>query len=98
MPSEPFPYPLLQSVQMRNLALLLLLSLSATAQKKPITLETLQAGGRGGRGGFGAFAAAPTWLPDGKTFLTRQGRGNLSVYDPTTKTSRPFMDVSALDA
>jgi dipeptidyl-peptidase-4 len=80
---------------MRNLVLLLLLSLSASAQKKPITLETLQGGGRsGGRGGF---AGAPTWLPDGKTFVTRQGR-SLSIYDPATKTSKPLMDVSPLDA
>src|SRR6516164_11485046 len=80
---------------MRNLVLLLLLSLSASAQKKPITLETLQGGGRGG--GRGGFAGASTWLPDGKTFVTRQGR-NLSIYDPATKTSKPLIDVSPLDA
>src|SRR5580765_7140995 len=81
---------------MRGFALVLLFSLSVSAQKKPVTLETLQGGGRGGRGGFAGFAGAPTWLPDGKTFLTRQGR-NLSIYDPATKLSNTFMDVSALD-
>src|SRR6476619_2061574 len=81
---------------MSKLTLLLLLSLSAFAQKKPITLETLQAGGRGGRGGAG-FAGAPTWLPDGKTFVVRQGR-NLMVYDPATKASKLLIDTTPIDA
>ena len=57
---------------MRNLAVLLLFTLAASAQKKPITLDTLQSG-RTRRSAAG-FAGAPTWLPDGKTFVFRQGR------------------------
>src|SRR5436190_1568625 len=74
----------------------LLLAASAFAQKQPITLETLQTGGRGGRGGA-AFGGAPTWMPDGKTFITRQGRG-LSFYDPATRESKPLIDTTAIDA
>ena len=44
---------------MTKFSLILLLSLSAFAQKKPITLESLQAGGRGGAG----FAGLPRGCP-----------------------------------
>ncbi|MCU1236888.1 MAG: peptidase dipeptidylpeptidase domain protein [Candidatus Solibacter sp.] len=81
---------------MTKFALLLVLSLSAFAQKKPITLESLQGGRGGGRGGAG-FAGAPTWMPDGKTFVTRQGR-SLMVYDPATKTSKLLIDTTPIDA
>ncbi|HTP35841.1 MAG TPA: DPP IV N-terminal domain-containing protein [Candidatus Acidoferrales bacterium] len=79
---------------MRNLVLILLLSLCASAQKKPITLDTLQGGRGGGRGGF---AAPPTWLPDGKTFAFRQGR-SIMLYDPATKSSKPLIDTTPIDA
>ena len=79
---------------MRNLVLILLLSLCASAQKKPITLDTLQGGRGGGRGGF---AAPPTWLPDGKTFAFRQGR-SIMLYDPATKSSKPLIDTAPIDA
>src|SRR6516225_8358851 len=72
----------------------LLLATSLFAQKQPITLETLAAGGRGGRGG--GFAGAPTWMPDGKTFVFRQGR-NLMLYDATTKTSKLLIDTTPID-
>src|SRR5215471_6174129 len=74
--------------------LLFLFTLSAFAQKKPITLETLQ-GGRGG--GRGAFAGAPVWAPDGKTFLFRQGRA-IMVYDPAAKSSKQLIDTTPIDA
>ena len=80
---------------MTRSALLLLLACSAFAQKQPITLQTLSAGGRGG--GRGGFGGAATWMPDGKSFLTRQGRG-LSLYDAATKTSKPLIDTTAIDA
>ena len=75
---------------------ILLLAASAFAQKKPITLETLnEAGGRGGGGrGFGGLA---TWAPDGKTFVFRQGR-NLMLYDPATKTSKELISAEPIDA
>jgi len=77
---------------------ILLLAASAFAQKQPITLETLRTGGRGGGGRGGAgMAGPPTWMPDGKTFLFRQGR-SLSLYDPATKTSKLLIDTTPIDA
>ena len=71
----------------------LLLVTSAFGQKKPITLDSMNEGGRaGGRGG-----AAVTWAPDGKTFAFRQGRG-LRVYDPATRSSKELVAVDAMDA
>src|ERR1039458_2978719 len=77
---------------------ILLLAASAFAQKQPITLETLSTAGRGGGGHGGAgMAGTPTWMPDGKSFLFRQGR-SLSLYDPATKTSRLLIDTTPIDA
>jgi dipeptidyl-peptidase-4 len=73
----------------------LLLAASAFGQKKPITLESMNAGGRGGGGGRGG-AAVPTWAPDGKTFVFRQGR-SLVIYDPATKSSKDLVAVDAMD-
>jgi len=81
---------------MRNLAFLLLLPLCADAQKKPVTLEALQ-GGRGGGRGAAGFAAPPVWLPDGKAFAFRQGR-TIMLYDPATRSSRPLIDTTPIDA
>ncbi len=77
---------------MRKFAVLALLASSAFAQKKPITLDTLNQAGRGGRGGFGAA----TWAPDGKSFVTRQGR-NLVLYDAATQTTRQLASTEAID-
>jgi dipeptidyl-peptidase-4 len=74
----------------------LLLVAPVFAQKEPITLESMNQGGRGvapsvpGRG-------AATWAPDGKTFVFRQGR-SLMIYDPATKSSKDLVAVDALDA
>jgi dipeptidyl-peptidase-4 len=70
----------------------LLLAGAALAQKQPITLETLSRAGRGGRGA----AAAPIWLPDGSAFLRLAG-ASLGIYDPATKTSKPFLTLDALE-
>jgi dipeptidyl-peptidase-4 len=78
---------------MKIVAILLLAS-CAFAQKKPITLETLNQGGRGGGRGF---AGAATWAPDGRTFAFRQGR-NLMLYDPATRTSREMVATQGIDA
>ncbi len=78
---------------MHRITLLLLLSVSLFAQKKPVTLETMNQAGRGGRGG----GAAANWAPDGKTFLFRQGR-SLMIYNPATKTSRELVSTEAIDA
>jgi len=77
---------------MKRLILLLSISLSAFAQKKPVTLEALTQGGRGGRGG-----GPVTWAPDGKKFVFRQGR-SLRIYDPATKSSKELVSVEAIDA
>ena len=81
---------------MLKLTVCLLLAASAFAQKKPITLETLTQAGRGG-GGRGAAGGPSAWLPDGKTFLVRQGRQFL-IYDPATKTSKELITTEAIDA
>jgi dipeptidyl-peptidase 4 len=76
---------------------ILLLAFTAFAQKQPVTLESLGAGGRGG-GGRGMMAGAPAaWMPDGKAFLTRQA-GGIAIYDPATQKSRVVADTSAIDA
>jgi len=80
---------------MRKITVCLILAVSAFAQKKPITLETLNQGGRGGGGGRGGAAA--TWAPDGKTFLFRQGR-NLMQYDPATRSSRQVIALDAIES
>ena len=78
---------------MRKFVLFALLLPSAFAQKKPITLETLNLAGRGG-GGRGFFGA--TWAPDGKSFVTRAGR-NLVVYDAATQKTRDLVSTEAID-
>ena len=77
----------------------LLLALSPVfgqAQKKPITLETLNASP--GRGQAGGAAGAPAaWAPDGRTFLLRQP-GKLAVYDPATRTTKDLISTGPIDA
>ena len=76
----------------------LLLVAPAFGQKKPITLESMNEGGRGGvPSGPGRGAGAATWAPDGKTFVFRQGR-SLMIYDPATKSSKDLVAVDAMDA
>ena len=43
------------------------------------------------------FAGAPTWMPDGKSFVFRQGR-SLMLYDAATKTSKLLIDTTPIDA
>ena len=82
---------------MSKLCVFLLIAASAAAEKKPITLETLNQGGRGGGRGGAGMAGPPTWSPDGKTFVFRQGR-TLMIYDPAAKTSKTLLDIGAIDA
>jgi dipeptidyl-peptidase-4 len=81
---------------MLKLTVFLLIGVCAIAEKKPITLETLNLGRGGGRGGAG-MAGPPTWSPDGKTFVFRQGR-TLMIYDPAARTSKTLLDTSAIDS
>ncbi len=77
---------------MRKFAVLALFAASALAQKQPVTMETLNQGGRGGgRGG------AVVWAPDGRTFITRAGR-NLAVYDAATRKTRDLVSTQAMES
>ena len=82
---------------MTKFGIILLFAAAALAQKQPITLETLNGAGRGGGRGGAGFAGAPTWMPDGKSFVTRQGR-SLMRYDPATKESKLLIDTTPIDA
>jgi dipeptidyl-peptidase-4 len=73
--------------------LLLLASPIFCAQKKPITLETLAQAARPGHG-----APLPeVWLPDGRSFLTRQNN-RLTLYDCATEKARMLLALDDLDA
>jgi dipeptidyl-peptidase-4 len=60
------------------------------AQKKPVTLETLKAVKHEEDG-------APTWAPDGKTFLFSRG-SSLRIYDVAAKTSRELASAETMNA
>src|ERR1700687_1171521 len=64
------------------------------AQKKPVTLETMEEAARLAPQGPGNPVA---WAPDGKQFLYRQDR-KLVIYDPATRSSKDLIDTSAMDA
>jgi dipeptidyl-peptidase 4 len=64
------------------------------AQKKPITLETMEEAARAAPQGPGNPVA---WSPDGQQFLYRQGR-RLVTYDPATGSSKDLVDTAAMDA
>ena len=66
---------------------------AAFAQKQPVTMETLDQGGRGG----GGRAGAAVWAPDGRSFVTRAGR-SLVVYDAATQKTRDLVSTQAIDA
>lgn len=64
------------------------------AQKKPVTLETMEEAARLTPQGPGNPVA---WAPDGKRFLYRQGR-RLVIYDPASGSSKDVIDTSAMDS
>jgi dipeptidyl-peptidase-4 len=64
------------------------------AQKKPITLETMEEAARLPPQGPGNPVA---WSPDGKRFLYRQGR-RLVIYDPASGSSKDLIDTAAMDS
>jgi len=80
---------------MRKVLLLTLAATSLFAQKKPITLESMNEGR--GAGGAGRGGGASLWAPDGKTFLLRQGRA-LAIYNPATKSAKELVSTEAMDA
>ena len=71
----------------------LVFSQEKPAQKKPITLETMEEAARLAPQGPGNPAA---WAPDGKHFLYRQGR-RLVIYDPVSGSSKDLIDTSQMD-
>ena len=77
-----------------NLILILLSIAPAFAQKKPVTLESLNRTGGRGRGDA---AGAPLWAPDGRSFAYRQGH-KIVLYDATSKTAKELVDTTAMDA
>jgi dipeptidyl-peptidase-4 len=72
----------------------LVFSQEKPAQKKPITLETMEEAARNAPQGPGNPVA---WAPDGKRFLYRQGR-RLVLYDPYTGSSKDLIDTAAMDS
>ena len=79
---------------MRAAVLFLACASLVLAQKKPITLETLEEAARLPPEGPGNPVA---WSPDGTQFLYRQGR-RLVIYDPATGSSKDLVDTSAMDS
>ena len=79
---------------MRKTLVLVFFACAAFGQKKPVTLEALQA--------WRTTSAAqnvpgdPVWAPDGKTFVYRQGT-QLKLYEIAAKKSRDVVDLAALD-
>ena len=72
---------------------------AAFGQKKPVTLEALQAWrSNPPRDGLSRNVPGdPVWAPDGKTFVYRQGK-QLKLYEVAAKRSRDVVDLAALDA
>src|ERR1039457_4236312 len=79
---------------MRAAVLFLACASLVLAQKKPITLETLEEAAWLPPEGPGNPVA---WSPDGTQFLYRQGR-RLVIYDPATGSSKDLVDTSAMDS
>jgi len=76
---------------MVRVALALLLATAAFAQKKPITLETVnELAVRAGPG-------PPIWAPDGQRFAFRQGR-SLMLYSIAAKSAKTLASLDHLDA
>ncbi|HEV3329597.1 MAG TPA: DPP IV N-terminal domain-containing protein [Bryobacteraceae bacterium] len=76
---------------MARVAVCLLLALAAFAQKKPITLATVDEMAQRERPG------APVWAPDGNSFVFRQGR-NLMLYRIASKSAKTLVALDDLDA
>ena len=79
---------------MRAAVLFLACACVGAAQKKPITLETMEEAARLTPEGPPNPAA---WAPDGTKFLYKQGQ-RLVVYDPATRSSKDLIDTSAMDS
>jgi dipeptidyl-peptidase-4 len=77
----------------RSLLALAICALSLSAQKKPITIETLTERPGGGRADFGG---TPVWAPDGKHFAYSRGR-QIMLYDVAAKTEKELLSLDPLE-
>jgi len=68
----------------RFFALLAIVALTLSAQKKPITIESITQRPAGARGNLGG---APIWAPDGTHFAYSSGR-HIMLYDVTAKSEK----------
>ncbi|OYT68368.1 MAG: hypothetical protein CFK52_15175, partial [Chloracidobacterium sp. CP2_5A] len=68
-------------------------ALPAAAQKKPVTLEAIERFGRPPAGGPGMPAA---WMPDGKSFLYRDGK-KVMRYDIASKSASELLNTEAME-
>lgn len=79
---------------MRKAAVFLFFACAALGQKKPVTLDALQAWRSSA---LRDIPGDPVWAPDGQTFIYRQGR-QLKLYEVAAKKSRDVLNLAALDA
>ena len=86
-----FEHAKINSVMRTRASAFLLLALTAWAQKKPITLDTLREAPAARRQG------AAIWAPDGKSFAFRQ-MGELKIYDAASHAEHSLVTLSALSA
>jgi dipeptidyl-peptidase-4 len=74
---------------MLRIYLFLLFAAQAFAQKKPITVDTLDEVRHGGRG------RGVDWAPDGKAYVFREQK-MLKIYDPAAKSSKDLVSTEAM--
>jgi dipeptidyl-peptidase 4 len=77
----------------RYLILFAISTLSLSAQKKPITIESLTQRPGGGRADLGG---APVWAPDGTHFAYSKGH-QIMLYDVAAKTEKELLSLDALE-
>src|SRR5690349_18941183 len=78
---------------MRLLLLFVLCASGLFAQKKPVTLDTLDAANRLSAVGPGSPVA---WAPQGDKWIYRRD-GRLFIYDANARSSRQLIDAGTLD-
>jgi dipeptidyl-peptidase-4 len=74
--------------------LLIVCSVGLFAQKKPITLDTIDEFQRSGA--HGSAGTAPVWAPDGKRFAYIRG-GTVMLYDIEAKAEKELLSLAALE-
>ena len=77
----------------RFFALLAIVALTLSAQKKPITIESITQRPGGARGNLGG---TPIWAPDGTHFAYSSGR-QIMLYDVTAKSEKELLALDAME-